>query len=388
MALALRRTEPELLIDRFGRRIDYLRVSLTDRCNFRCVYCMPEEGFPATPKEQTLTAEETVRMIRVAASMGVRKIRLTGGEPLLRNDIVDLVKEIANIPSVEDLSCTTNGFLLAEKAEALAEAGLDRINVSLDTLQPEKFRRIARRGDLEPVLNGIQKARNAGLSPVKINCVMMKGENDDELVDFARWTLTDNVHVRFIELMPIRWDLDESLPTIDPFSPHGGKGLLSLRQTSGGELDSAALRKRFLSAADARKSIETELGQLEGADLITNGPARTYRLSGAKSPTPNGNYPPSSINQPLNAIGTIGFISQISDHICSRCNRLRLTHDGFLRACLMSDGELDLKPSLRSNLNDDSIKALYREVVEHKPERHYLLEGQKVLGRGMSQTGG
>ena len=368
MALAEPVLTSELLIDRFGRRIDYLRVSLTDRCNFRCVYCMPEEGFPATPKEQTLTPEETVRLIRVAASLGISKIRLTGGEPLLRNDLPGLVGEIAAFAGIDDLSCTTNGFLLEEKAQTLAKAGLHRINISLDTLQSEKFARIARRGDLQTVLNGIAAARNAGLTPLKINCVLMKGVNDDEVADFARWTLDEDVHVRFIELMPIRWNLDESVPALDPFSPHGGKGLLSLRQAPGHELDGAELRRRFISAADVRARIEQHLGALEEAELRTNGPARTYRVPGAK--------------------GTVGFISQISDHICSRCNRLRLTHDGFLRGCLMSDGELDLKPALRNESNDHDLKSLFKTVVDQKPERHYLLEGQKVLGRGMSQTGG
>jgi len=329
---------------------------------------MPEEGFPATPKEQTLTPEETIRLVRVAAGLGIRKVRLTGGEPLLRNDLPALVHEIARIPGIEDLSCTTNGFLLAEKAQTLADAGLHRVNVSLDTLQEEKFALIARRGDLQTVLNGINAAKRAGLTPLKINCVLMKGTNHDEVADFARWTLREDIHVRFIELMPIRWDLDETLPAIDPFSAHGGKGLLSLRQAPGHELNGAELRRRFISAADARSRIEEELGPLEEAEIPTNGPARTYRVPGAK--------------------GTIGFISQISDHICSRCNRLRLTHDGFLRGCLMSDGELDVKPALRGSGSDDDLSGLFKTVVEQKPERHYLLEGQKVLGRGMSQTGG
>ena len=329
---------------------------------------MPEEGFPATPKEETLTLEETARLVRIAAALGIRKIRLTGGEPLLRNDLPLLVRQIAAMPGIEDVSCTTNGYLLAEKAQALVEAGLHRINVSLDTLQENKFAAIARRGNLQTVLNGISAAKQAGLTPLKINCVLMKGMNDDEVADFARWTLNEDVHVRFIELMPIRWDLDESMPALDPFEPHGGKGLLSLRQAPGHELNAADLRRRFVSAAQARSNSERELGPLEETQIQTNGPARTFRLK--------------------SAVGTVGFISQMSDHICSRCNRLRLTHDGFLRGCLMSDGELDVKPALRSSGSDFPLKQLFKTVVQQKPERHYLLEGQKVLGRGMSQTGG
>lgn len=358
----------ELLTDRFGRRIDYLRVSLTDRCNFRCVYCMPAEGFPATPKAEHLSADEFVRLVRIAASLGIRKVRLTGGEPLLRKDIVEIVSELATIDDIEDLSCTTNGFLLAELAAPLLKAGLTRINISLDTLQADRFTAIARRGELQAVLDGVTAAEAAGLSPIKINCVLMRGINDDEVADFARLTLKQPLHVRFIELMPMRWNLDESASEFTSFSAHGGQGLLQLKQTRGDMLSDADMRKLYVPNEQAMELIECELGLLTPTEIRTNGPARTYKLEGA--------------------LGTVGFISQISNDFCAKCNRIRLTHDGFLRPCLMSDGELDIRSSLRNGASDCELADLIRHVVEHKPERHYLHDGQRVTGRGMSQIGG
>jgi cyclic pyranopterin phosphate synthase len=352
------------MVDPFNRRIDYLRVSITDRCNFRCVYCMPEQGFPATPKNENLTIEEMARLVRISTSLGITKVRLTGGEPLLRKELPWLVREIASCPGVEDISCTTNGYLLEEQACLLALAGLHRINVSLDTLQPERFTAIARRGSLDRVRAGIDAAFNAGLTPVKVNCVLMKGVNDDEVADFARLTLDRELHVRFIELMPMRWNLDEG-PSM---SPIGLDGMIQLRQTAGDMLSDSQMRRMFLSASDARAKIERDLGKMEPAEVRTNGPAHSYRIPGAS--------------------GTVGFISQITNDFCERCNRLRLTHDGFLRPCLMSDGELDLRTPLRAGATDDDLAALFLHVVEHKPERHYLAEGQKVTGRGMSQIGG
>lgn len=354
------------LIDRFGRRIDYLRVSVTDRCNFRCVYCMPEEGFPATPKEEHLTADELSRLVRVAVQLGMTKIRLTGGEPLLKKDLAQVIRA-AREAGATDLSVTTNGHLLPELADSLAHAGLTRVNVSLDTLHADRFEAIARRGSLQKVIDGIRAAQQAGLSPVKINCVALKGINDDEAADFAAWTLREPVHVRFIEVMPMRWNLDEG-PSADAFAPHGGQGLLNLRQAPGGMLSDAEMRRRFVSAEDLIARIEAVHGPLQPAEVLTNGPARTFRIG--------------------NAPGTLGFISQISNDLCTRCNRLRLTHDGFLRPCLMSDGELDLRTPLREGADDAEIAALFRHVVGHKPERHYLHEGQRVTGRGMSQIGG
>lgn len=354
------------LVDSFGRRIDYLRVSVTDRCNFRCVYCMPEEGYPALPKAEVLTTDETVRVVRVAASLGMRKLRLTGGEPLLHKGL-STIAYAARQAGFEDVSVTTNGHLLAEQAETLAEAGVTRVNVSLDTLRPERFQEIARRGSLATVQDGIRRALTAGLSPVKVNVVAMRGVNDDEAADFAGWTLREPVHVRFIELMPLRWSLDEG-PSLPTFAPHGGAGLLQLRQAPGGMLSDAAMRRMVVRVEELRASIQAVHGALEAAVVRTNGPARTYRLAGAA--------------------GTVGFISQISDDLCAGCNRLRLTHDGQLRPCLLSDGELDLRGAIRAGADDEELRRLFRHVVQRKPERHYLAEGQKAHGRGMSQIGG
>jgi GTP 3',8-cyclase len=352
------------MLDPFNRRIDYLRVSITDRCNFRCVYCMPEEGFPATPKQENLSIEEIARIVRIGAELGITKVRLTGGEPLLRKELPSLIRSITSFQGVEDVSCTTNGFLLEEQACLLALSGLHRINVSLDTLQEERFVAIARRGSLDKVLGGIDAAFKAGLNPVKINCVLMKGVNDDEVADFAELSIDRELHVRFIELMPMRWNLDEG-PSLVPST---GSSLVQLKQSAGGMLSDSQMRRMFYAADDARTRIESTLGRLEPAEIRTNGPARSYRLAGA--------------------LGTVGFISQITHDFCERCNRLRLTHDGFLRPCLMSDGELDLRTPLRAGASDSDIADLFRHVVEHKPERHYLAEGQRVVGRGMSQIGG
>ncbi len=354
------------LVDPFGRRIDYLRVSVTDRCNFRCVYCMPEQGNPPTPKSEQLDSDEICRALRVAAGLGMRKVRFTGGEPLLRNNL-DRLLATARDAGFADISLTTNGFLLAEQMDRLVAAGLNRVNVSLDTLKPDRFMAIARRGDLESVLAGIRAALTSGLEPVKLNCVVMKGENDDEAAEFAGWTLRAPVHVRFIELMPIRWDLDET-PTFDPFAPHGGRGLLQLHQSRGDMLSATEMRRKFVSSEETRARIEAAHGSLLPAEVLTNGPARSYRLAGG--------------------LGTVGFISQITHDLCAGCNRLRLTHDGFLRPCLMSDGEADLKPVLRSSHGDRELEEVFLNVVAHKPERHYLAEGQRVVGRGMSQIGG
>lgn len=353
--------------DPFGRTIDYLRISVTDRCNFRCVYCMPEQGFPVAPKPQLLTYEEIARLVRIAASLGTRKVRLTGGEPLVRKDIAQLVSQISPIPGIEDLSLTTNGYLLDIHAEPLARAGLKRVNISLDTLQPDKFAKIARRGDFDRTMRGVRAAQAAGLKPIKVNCVAMRGVNDDEFVDFARWTLQEEIHFRFIEIMPIRWNLDE-FDGFDNMQAHGQPGLIQLNKTDGDLLSDLQMRKMMISAAEITDRIEVALGPMEPFEIPTNGPARTFRLNGAK--------------------GTIGFISQISNDLCSRCNRLRLTADGFLRPCLMSDGELSLRDPMRAGASDEELRDLILHVVAHKPERHYLAEGQKVTGRGMSQIGG
>lgn len=382
------------LIDSYNRVIDYLRISVTDRCNFRCVYCMPEEGAPVSPKEEILTYEEIERLARIAVELGMTKIRLTGGEPLVRKDIELLVGKIGALPGLRDLSMTTNGYLLARYASAFARDGLKRVNISLDTLQSERFARIARRGNLDEVLAGIEASLAAGLSPIKLNCVVMRGWNDDEVVDFARLTLEQPFDVRFIELMPINWSKGDDSGAgegmsrffalsasaeyrandrVKLYAGEEGESFRALFRSPTdteirGQLNSGEMRRAFVSTEETRQRIEAALGCLEPAEVVTNGPARSYRLGGAK--------------------GTIGFISQITNDVCERCNRLRLTADGQLRPCLMADGEVDLRTPMRSGASDAEIAELFRLTVRHKPKEHRLEDGKMPTNRNMSQIGG
>jgi cyclic pyranopterin phosphate synthase len=324
--------------DEFGRAISYLRVSVTDRCNLRCVYCMPPEGIPHSSHAAILRYEELALVVHAASRVGIRKVRLTGGEPLARLGMPDFVRMIAAIPGIDDISMTTNGTLLARHAADLAAAGLQRVNVSLDTLRPDRFRQITRRGRLDDVWAGVAAARAAGLKPIKFNMVVVRGLNDDEVVDFARRTGTDGWHVRFIELMPIganvSWAGDGAVPI-----------------------------------PEIRQRIETELGPLTAVHGPRgNGPARYYQLAGAP--------------------GTLGFISALSNHFCHTCNRLRLTADGRLRPCLLSDEEIDLRDALRSGAGLAAVQALLAEAIRHKPERHHLAEAVLPRQRTMAEIGG
>ncbi|HZT41785.1 MAG TPA: GTP 3',8-cyclase MoaA [Chthonomonadaceae bacterium] len=380
------------LIDSYNRKIDYLRISVTDRCNFRCVYCMPEEGAPVSPKEEILTFEEIERLARIAVGLGLTKIRLTGGEPLVRKDIEQLVNRIGAIAGLRDFSLTTNGFLLARHAVEFARSGLKRVNISLDTLHSERFARIARRGGLEEVLAGIEAARSAGLTPIKLNCVVMRGWNEDEVVDFARLSLDQPYHLRFIELMPINWSQGDDSPTdiaslcarpvesdsrihnMIPLFANVERASFRVAfrlkdtRTQIGQLDADQMRRAFVPAAEIRAHIETALGPLEPAEILTNGPARSFCLPHAK--------------------GTVGFISQITNDMCLRCNRIRLTADGQLRPCLMADGEVDLRAPLRAGAKDEEIADLFRLAVLHKPKEHRLEDGLAPISRNMSQLGG
>jgi cyclic pyranopterin phosphate synthase len=380
------------LIDSYNRTIDYLRISVTDRCNFRCVYCMPEQGAPIAPKEDILTFEEIERLARIAVSLGMTKIRLTGGEPLVRRDIDQLVCKIGAIPGLTDFSMTTNGFLLARHAENFSRAGLTRINISLDTLRPERFVKLARRGSLDEVLCGIDAAESAGLVPIKLNCVMMRGWNDDEVVEFAKLTYDRPFDVRFIELMPINWSRgDDSASEMQSFfalsapSDYRKSDRIQLYANANtatfrsafhspdpevqtGQLDAAQMRRAFVSTEEIKRNIEADLGEMSPAEIVTNGPARSFRLPGAR--------------------GTVGFISQITNDMCVSCNRLRLTADGMLRPCLMADGEVDLRTAMRSGADDAAIEELFRLTVFHKPREHRLEDGLAPIGRNMSQLGG
>jgi cyclic pyranopterin phosphate synthase len=297
------------------------------------------------PHQEILTLEEMARIIRVAAGMGLRRVRLTGGEPLVRKGIVDLVRWISETPGIEDISLTTNGMILASHAHELAAAGLKRVSVSLDTLRLERFRQITRRGDLSAVMAGIAAARDAGLSPLKLNVVVMREVNDDEIVEIARTTLDEDWQVRFIELMPF---MDEQETCI--------------RDTSRA-LD-------FIPSQEVRRQIEEALGPLEATETSTGGgPAKYYRLPDAR--------------------GLIGFISPLSEEqFCATCNRMRLTADGKIRPCLLTDQEVNLKETLRRGGSDDEVRQRILEALDSKPDAHHLGDGNRPKWRKMAQIGG
>ncbi|MBI2832422.1 MAG: GTP 3',8-cyclase MoaA [Chloroflexi bacterium] len=324
------------LSDSFQRPINYLRISVTDRCNLRCAYCMPLDGIHPMPHADILTYEEIYTVAKAAAAAGINKVRLTGGEPLVRLGLPELVRMLAGIEAIDDISMTTNGILLARYATELKSAGLRRVNVSLDTLKDERFRSITRGAyGVADVLEGIKAAKSAGLKPVKINVVVMAGMNDDELIDFAAKTIDDEWHIRFIEHMPF------------------------------GDGASAA---SFVSVNDMRKNIET-LGQLEPCQAgVGNGPAKYFRFPGAK--------------------GTVGFITPVTEHFCFQCNRLRLTSDGKLRPCLLSENEIDLRKPLRSGISSEELKLLIEKAAACKPLQHHLSEGRVPKDRPFSQVGG
>ena len=327
------------LTDRFGRTINYLRISLTPRCNLRCVYCMPPEGIPAPSQGDLLSNEEIAAFVGVAARQGIRRVRLTGGEPLIRRGVVDLVRQIATTPGIEEVSLTTNAMLLAKKAAALAEAGLTRVNISLDTLDPEKFRRITRGGQIERVFAGIAAAEAHGLTPIKLNTVVVRGVNDDELSALAELTIKQSWHVRFIELMPVgnAQDWGMGFPSPD---------------------------ERYVSVQEMRACL-AHFGLQPANSPHGNGPARTYRIPGGR--------------------GTVGFISPLGEHFCENCNRLRLTADGSLRPCLLIDDEISVRQALR--LGED-VSACIWKAISIKPEGHQLSLQHYPESRRMVQIGG
>ncbi|WP_305043103.1 GTP 3',8-cyclase MoaA [Geoalkalibacter sp.] len=324
--------------DNFGRTINYLRLSITDRCNLRCRYCMPVEGVDSLGHGQILSYEELLRVAAAAAALGVRKIRLTGGEPLVRKGLVDFVARLAALPEHPEITLTTNGLLLADHAAELKRAGLSRVNVSLDTLRPERFAELTRRPGFEQVLAGLAAAERVGLSPLKINMVPIAGVNADEVADFARLTLAHPWEVRFIEFMPVTGNLD--------YPPES----------------------RF--PADDIVAAFSVLGPVE--ELPRHDPgavARLYRLAGAQ--------------------GRIGVIPAVSHHFCHECNRLRVTPEGRLRPCLFSDLELDLRALLRRGASDAEVQDFLRQAVCAKPERHHIGEADFKPGcRPMQGIGG
>lgn len=333
--------------DGHGRRIDYMRISLTDRCNLRCIYCMPAEGIVQVPHDQILRLSEIERLVNIAAQMGVERIRLTGGEPLVRRGVVDLVAALASTPGIKDVSLTTNGILLPRYAADLKQAGLRRVNISLDTLDAEQYRQVTRGGDITSVWAGIESALEAGFSPVKINAVAVRGLDQDFLA-FARLSLDRPLHVRFIEYMPVGdssgvcdcgWGPDEVVSCED-----------IMRQIN---------RRAIAEGADG---LVPAGGKPEGA-----GPARYYEFPGAA--------------------GTVGFISPLSRHFCGECNRIRVTSMGKIRPCLFSDEEIDVRGALRCG-SDDAVREVLARALRAKPEQHGNPSSAHATSRNMNQIGG
>lgn len=323
--------------DTYERRINYMRVSVTDRCNLRCFYCMPETGICQLDHKDILRYEEMFRIIRIAVDNGIDKVRVTGGEPLIRKGIAGFIKDLSALKGINDLSLTTNGVLLADMAKELYDAGLKRINISIDSLKRDTFKEITRHDCLERVMDGLYKAQEVGFSPIKINVVIVKGLNDDEVIEFARLTEEHPFNVRFIEYMPI------------------------------GD-DNSWNKERFISSDDIKSTIETyaELKPVEKTDKSS--PARNYKLERAK--------------------GEVGFISPISQHFCSSCNRIRLTADGKLRNCLFSEKESDLRSAIRSGKDDEVISGIIRKSIQVKPEGHEAIKESSDKKRSMHSIGG
>jgi cyclic pyranopterin phosphate synthase len=326
-----------MTLDRFGRNINYLRISLTDKCNLRCVYCMPED-MTFRPRQELLQDDEILRLVRLFAQMGFSKFRLTGGEPTVRANIVELVRGMNSTPGVETITMTTNGLMLDKLAKPLAEAGMQRVNISIDTLNPQKFNKITRWGKVEEVLTGIRAAEEVGLG-VKLNCVVVRGYNDEEdVVDLARLTLYQPWQVRFIEMMPFG--------DVADFQQAGIVSEEDLRDTISSALGDLALENN---------------GQLDGE-------ARLYRLAGAP--------------------GTLGFISSVTQPFCASCTRARLTADGRLRLCLLRENEVNLMDPLRNGAGDEELKEIISKAIWWKPWGHKLDEDIIPLNRVMSEIGG
>jgi len=326
--------------DRFGRQINYLRLSLIDHCNLRCVYCMPLRGLSFVPSPELLTAAEIETVVRAAVAVGFHKFRLTGGEPTLRPEIVEITERIAAVPGVEDLAMTTDGILLPRLAKPLKDAGLRRLNIHVDTLHPERLKKIMRFATLEEMEAGIAAAEEAGLVPIKLNCTVTRDYNDMDVAELARRAKDRDWHVRFIELMPL----------------------------GGGETAHVAL-SQFVPTAETRRRIEAELGPLEELPPTSAADeSRNFRFAGAR--------------------GVVGFISPVSEPYCGSCNRMRLTADGKFHLCLLNDDELDVKQALRTGGGQGAVEEILLKAVGLKPTGHRLDEGVSPRARSMFQIGG
>ncbi len=325
------------LVDRFNRHLNYLRLSITDRCNLGCVYCAPDACLPKLPQAEILTYEEIIRLVNIGIRLGITKVRITGGEPLVRKGVYAFLDQLTQLKELQDVSLTTNGILLKDHIEKIKSAGIKRLNISLDSLSRKKFQKITGRDGFPQVWEGIELAREAGFRPIKLNIVVLKGINDDELTDFAKLSFTHPYHIRFIEYMPI------------------GRARVTMGQN--------------LLVPQIKKRIQT-LGKLMPVQKeMQEGPAERFKFDAA--------------------VGEIGFIRPISHHFCSTCNRLRLTADGRLRTCLLSEEQFDLKKPLRSGCSDQEISEHMRDAVSHKPLKHNLASNQSsgVSGQ-MSAIGG
>jgi len=323
--------------DAYGRQMTYLRISLTDRCNLRCVYCMPAQGMVFQPREELLTDDELIRLVGLFARSGFAKLRLTGGEPTVRPHLEELIRQMKTFDGIEEISMTTNGLLLPRMAAGLKDAGLDRINVSIDTLDPLKFKFLTRGGRLDLVLAGIAEAERVGIGPIKLNTVVVRGQNEHEVIDMAALSIEKPWEVRFLEIMPME-----------------GVGMV---------YDEGLVRTE-----ETKALLESHYGPLRPIDSHPSNPARLWQLPGAR--------------------GTIGFISPVSQPFCQFCNRVRLTADGKLRLCLLRNDEIDFRDAMRSGASDDDMLRTLRAGIWRKPWGHGLAEGDRDIGRGMSQIGG
>jgi len=311
------------LVDAYQREITYMRVSITDRCNLRCVYCMPEEGLEWTPTDELLTYDELLRIITVAARRGLRKIRVTGGEPLVRKGVVEFIDRLNRVPGIEEIALTTNAVFLKDMAADLFKAGLRGINISIDSLNPDTFAKIVRRDIFDKVWEGIEEAERVGFTPLKLNVVLQQGVNDHEAIDFVNITRTKPYHVRFIEYMPCaNWDT-----WVKTYKP-------------------------FQTVVDEIETLTGKMIPINGANEGNTGPAENYRIPGAP--------------------GIVGFIHAVSHDFCDTCNRVRLTADGQIRPCLFSEIAVDFRNALRNGCSDEEIEGLLAQVLYVKPEYHEL----------------
>jgi len=334
--MSIQESTARRLIDPLGRTIDYVRLSVTDKCNLRCTYCMPEGNRAFERREEYLSFREIERVIRAFTELGVRRVRITGGEPLVRKQIPDLASRLSTLPGLKDLSLSTNAVLLASQAEALHSAGIERLNVSLDTLRRDRFLKITGNDDFDRVLNGLMVAKQAGFTPIKINMLALKGQNDDEVIDMAEFCIEHGFSLRFIETMPM-----------------GSAGRVATQH--------------YMPLSDVKAQLETKF-DLVPSVMPGGGPARYYRIDGSDS--------------------NIGFITPISRHFCDTCNRVRLSVDGTLHLCLGQTRSVPLRPLLRAGIDDVELRNTLVEALKLKPARHEFGEKPEQIIRFMSSTGG